>query len=523
MKKKIFTILFAILLFTVLSITVFAYNKGDVDGNGKIDASDARLALRYSAQLEVLTDEQIAAADVDGSGKVTASDARKILRVAANLDAPFEKISLEGLLVEEGVLNVAVPVENKPFAYTENGELKGIDISIAEKLAESAELELKLHPMPYDEIFNAVNSGNCDIAMSANKSDTENIKTVSQAKVYCEGNSVFLVRAESELKNGSQILEDSSLKIGVIDNSIEKYIAQTELKDHHISGYTTCGQAVTALKNGEIDVIVLKDTYANAAKMEDWDIESISYNVHSVKHVVITASENTVLAEKISKLMTDKIIDECVSIYDCVKMNSKLTMSRSSIRIAPGGTAVIAATVDSFFYDFPSIYINSDYVNIADIVYADNVRYYVLTVSNNAKSEKAEFYVPNEPAIFKLDVIVDSNAPKNYILDDNSVLPDFGAYTKTTASTVIVQDGIIALAYDAETVAENGITDTSMLQGYYDALAAAGYEYLGYEVIDNAMSYMFYNKSIERGLSYVEVLDSDGYVVEFGVGFNYNF
>ena len=59
---------------------------GDVDGNNKVTAADARMVLRYSAKLENLTDNQQKVADVDNSGKVTAADARMILRVAAKLD-----------------------------------------------------------------------------------------------------------------------------------------------------------------------------------------------------------------------------------------------------------------------------------------------------------------------------------------------------------------------------------------------------------------------------------------------------
>lgn len=58
--------------------------KGDVDGNGKVTAADARLALRNSAGLEKLTSEQKQAADVNNDGKVTAADAKKILEMASN-------------------------------------------------------------------------------------------------------------------------------------------------------------------------------------------------------------------------------------------------------------------------------------------------------------------------------------------------------------------------------------------------------------------------------------------------------
>lgn len=59
---------------------------GDVDGDGSVTAGDARLALRFSVNLDVFSSEQKTAADIDGDGSVTASDARHILRVSVGLE-----------------------------------------------------------------------------------------------------------------------------------------------------------------------------------------------------------------------------------------------------------------------------------------------------------------------------------------------------------------------------------------------------------------------------------------------------
>ena len=50
---------------------------GDVDGDGKLTASDARSVLRASVELENVPLEK---GDVNGDGKITAADAREILR-----------------------------------------------------------------------------------------------------------------------------------------------------------------------------------------------------------------------------------------------------------------------------------------------------------------------------------------------------------------------------------------------------------------------------------------------------------
>lgn len=53
---------------------------GDVNGDGKVDASDALLALQDSVKLSELSEEQRQKADMNGDGRVDASDALAMLQ-----------------------------------------------------------------------------------------------------------------------------------------------------------------------------------------------------------------------------------------------------------------------------------------------------------------------------------------------------------------------------------------------------------------------------------------------------------
>ncbi|MDR1628797.1 MAG: dockerin type I repeat-containing protein [Oscillospiraceae bacterium] len=87
---------------------LYPYHLGDVDGNGKITASDARTALRMSARIEKnVTGFMKLAANYDGDAEVTAADARKILRVSASLEKrPYdEKAFSEALNLYAEIMN----------------------------------------------------------------------------------------------------------------------------------------------------------------------------------------------------------------------------------------------------------------------------------------------------------------------------------------------------------------------------------------------------------------------------------
>jgi len=63
-----------------------AYERGDLNLNGKIDSGEARLILRYSLGMEDFTTLQIYLADIDGNGIINANDARLAERYAVDLD-----------------------------------------------------------------------------------------------------------------------------------------------------------------------------------------------------------------------------------------------------------------------------------------------------------------------------------------------------------------------------------------------------------------------------------------------------
>lgn len=62
------------------------YEVGDADANGKVDAADARIILRFAAKLDNYKGTLINVLDLNDDEKVNAADARIVLRCAARLD-----------------------------------------------------------------------------------------------------------------------------------------------------------------------------------------------------------------------------------------------------------------------------------------------------------------------------------------------------------------------------------------------------------------------------------------------------
>lgn len=145
MKKKTAErtalLLICLLLTAFFNAPVNAYPQGDVDGNGKVEAADARIALRSAVKLETLTSVKRARADMDGDGVVTTADARSILRIAVGLNAAEKNeydilrsgtYYFKGRITENGS-SETVEIAETPSGVYMSGSIDGLNIGILRK------------------------------------------------------------------------------------------------------------------------------------------------------------------------------------------------------------------------------------------------------------------------------------------------------------------------------------------------------------------------------------------------------
>jgi len=497
MKKKIIITLLTVIMLTIFSVTAFAYTLGDVTGEGKITAADARLALRYSAKLEELSDEQLKAADVDKSGIVNASDARKILRVSAKLDPPLEKINIDAHLIENGILNVAVEDNRYPFSYTENGEIKGYNIELFKRIEEYYDVEVKFHTVKYYEMNDEIGNGNYDIAIFSNAVYFDNLYKFSDVFYTNVQNAVVrkYISSIDEIKNMSDI------KIGVIKNSVaEKILLKDKelgvLKAESVVGYTSCLDGKKALQNEEIYAFVTD--YNSASYMSDdaYDGIILSQEYNRENYLFFGDPDSGELIDLLSSVVNAEQAEKIVDKYCHYDVNSQIIPSAYSVDIAPGGTAIIKLETKSFYSPSRLELYNEMECPYDVFLKQENYQLYdkhqlSISVPANAKSGYITIGtgIGSEELEVKIKVNVTSSADNNYHIAGKTDIPDFGAMTKTPAEVLINGKDNIFYTYSASDLNKNGVT-ISQARKYYDKLRANGFSFAmgyndGYRIYEN--------------------------------------
>lgn len=95
LKRMLSIVVLCCIITQLFSLTAFATTelKGDVNGDGKVSVSDARMVLNHLAKLEEISEDGLYFADFDGDTTITFNDARNIL--LASIDLPPEYLELQ--------------------------------------------------------------------------------------------------------------------------------------------------------------------------------------------------------------------------------------------------------------------------------------------------------------------------------------------------------------------------------------------------------------------------------------------
>lgn len=169
-----------------------------------------------------------------------------------------------------GKLILGTSADWPPFEYVdEKGNIVGIDIEIAKKIAEHLGVELEIKDMKFAALIEALKNGLIDIIIADMTPTAEREKQVDFSIPYyfSKGNAVITLKGK-----GFTSIEDLyGKKIGVQLGTIQEEWAKENLEGKaEITSYDRVyPEMVMVLKRGDIDAIIVGDIIANVLIKKD--------------------------------------------------------------------------------------------------------------------------------------------------------------------------------------------------------------------------------------------------------------
>lgn len=159
---------------------------------------------------------------------------------------------------EKGVLTLATASGYPPYEFVssaDNGEVIGIDVALAQKVADKIGVPLKVDDMAFSELITTLQSGNCDIVIAGLTETEERAQAVDFSKVYLNDKQSIIVRAEDAGKYSS-LSDFSGKKVAVEMGSSSETVARDEMPGADIVSLSLISDVFLELENGSVDAVV---------------------------------------------------------------------------------------------------------------------------------------------------------------------------------------------------------------------------------------------------------------------------
>lgn len=171
-------------------------------------------------------------------------------------------------LVESGKLTVGSDLDYKPMEYLDGDKPAGFGVDMTQEICNRLGLEMNfLSPQNFDSLITQVNGGtSMDIAVSSITINDEREELVDFSTPYYDSNLAIVTLASSDIASASDL---SGKPVGAQSGSTGEEWAKENLGDSSYTPYTGPTDALTALRAGKIQAVVLDAPVASDYVKED--------------------------------------------------------------------------------------------------------------------------------------------------------------------------------------------------------------------------------------------------------------
>lgn len=224
----------------------------------------------------------------------------------------------DGMTIEKGKLIMSTNAEFPPYEMTtDDGGFAGIDIEIAQAIAEKLGLELVIDDMDFNAALLAVQNSKSDIVMAGVTVDPDRLKVMDFSNSYATGVQVIIVKEDSNVT--ADTLGD--FMIGTQKGTTSDIYCSDDFGAEHVTTYDSSITAVQALINGQVDCVVVDNAPAQELVKANPGLKILETEYITENYAIGFNKGNTQLQEAVNKALAEltadgtiqKIIDKYIT------------------------------------------------------------------------------------------------------------------------------------------------------------------------------------------------------------------
>ena len=223
---------------------------------------------------------------------------------------------------KKGTLVMATNAAFPPYEYKDGDSFAGIDVEIAEKIAEKLGMTLEIQDVEFGSIIGGVQTGKFDMGMAGLTVTDERKESVNFTNTYAKAKQVVIVKSDSSIASLDNLKGDGSMKYGVQQDTTGDIYASDTIEnggygEENVIRYKTGNDAVQALVNGKVDAVIIDNEPAKSFVAANEGLTILDGAWVEEEYAIAIAKDNTELLDKVNTALEELIADGTVqSIID---------------------------------------------------------------------------------------------------------------------------------------------------------------------------------------------------------------
>lgn len=217
--------------------------------------------------------------------------------------------------LEDGKLIMSTNAAFPPYEMTDdNGSYIGIDVEVAQAIADKLGLELIIDNMEFTAALEAAQKGKSDMVMAGVTVTEDRLMVMDFSDSYATGIQVVIVPEDSDI---TSIDDLEGKKIGTqMGTTGYIYASDTPEKggygEDNVIAYDNGITAVQALMNGQIDAVIIDNAPAQAFVEANPGLKILEAEWLTENYAIGFAKGNTKLIEAVNNALAELIADGTV-------------------------------------------------------------------------------------------------------------------------------------------------------------------------------------------------------------------
>lgn len=230
----------------------------------------------------------------------------------------------DSMTATDGVLVMATNAAFPPYEFKEGENFAGIDVEIAEKIAEKLGMTLEIKDVEFGSIVGGVQTGKFDMGMAGMTVTDERLESVNFSTSYATGIQVVIVAEDSAITSLDDLKADGSMKYGVQQDTTGDIYASDTVEnggygEDNVIRYKTGADAVQALVAGKVDAVIIDNEPAKSYVAANDGLKILDAEWAVEDYAICIAKENTALLDAVNgalaELEADGTIDTIIAKY----------------------------------------------------------------------------------------------------------------------------------------------------------------------------------------------------------------